>query len=116
MNSNGSDASHDASYSAGDAPRLIRTKVVALYDTATGRIKHLHTAHTYEGAEDVTDTDAIARAQRNASALGHDIDKLSTAVSSNAKHASVPHRIDIASGHFVALEIEATRPRRHGEH
>jgi hypothetical protein len=88
---------------AGRAPRVILTRVVALYDAETGRIHHCHTVHIHEGGRDVAEHEAIEAAHRNARRLGHDTARLKVKVSTNAEHGHFPHAIDVASGEFVAI-------------
>ena len=91
----------DSTGSAGDAPRIARVAVVALYDPTSGLIRHLHMAYVYEGAVDVSDDMAVAQAKRYAGQLGHGVNDLGVAVSANAEHGSRPHRIEVESGRFV---------------
>jgi hypothetical protein len=99
-------------FSAGDAPKSVSTTVVALYDPASGRIHHVHTVHRHEGGEELSESAVIAQAQRHAKQLGHDVDHLNAKVSSRAEYGHVPHRIDLRTGAFVALETPV-RQRKH---
>jgi hypothetical protein len=92
---------------AGSARPIARTIVVALYDPDSGRIRHVHTVVQHEGANEVSESVAVERAHEHARQLGHDVDGLRSAVSSELEHGSAPHRIDLESGTFVSLE-----PRR----
>jgi len=94
---------------AGKAPRIVATKVVALYDPASGHISHTHTVHVHEGGRDVPDSEAIEGARRYAKKLGHDIDRLKVKLSAHAEHGHLPHRIDVASGEFVAMDLAERR-------
>ena len=94
---------------AGKAPRIVATKVVALYDPASGHIRHTHTVHVHEGGRDVSDNEAIEAAHRHAKKLGHDIDRLKVKLSAHAEHGHLPHRIDVVSGEFVAMDISEKR-------
>ena len=87
----------------GAAPKLVATKVVALYEPTSGRIHHLHTSHFYEGAVQPAESTLIAHAARQARRLGHDTERLSNTISENPLHGQIPHRIDTDSGAFVPL-------------
>jgi len=89
---------------AGDAPRLTSSIVVALYDRDSGRALHVHTVHVHEGARPVETSEAVEQAQRHAQTLGHDIDGLGIAVSTEARHVALPHRIDPRTGAFEPAE------------
>jgi hypothetical protein len=89
--------------SAGDAPKVVSMLVVALYDPESGHIRHVHTAHHHEGAAELSESAAIEQALGHARQLGHDVDELSTKVSSRAEHAHA-HRIDLRTGVFVERE------------
>jgi hypothetical protein len=88
---------------AGRAPKVIATRVVALYDAETGRIHHCHTVHIHEGGREVAEQEAIEAAHRHARRLGHDTARLKVKLSSHAEHGHFPHAIDLASGEFVAI-------------
>jgi hypothetical protein len=88
---------------AGRAPKVIATRVVALYDAKTGRIHHSHTVHIHAGGRDVAEQEAIQAAYRHARRLGHDPARLNVKVSTNPEHGHFPHAIDVASGEFVAI-------------
>jgi hypothetical protein len=90
---------------AGRAPKVIATRVVALYDAETGRIHHSHTVHIHQGGRQVAEHEAIEAAHRHARRLGHDTARLKVKISSNAEHGHFPHAIDLASGEFVAIPI-----------
>ncbi len=93
----------------GKTPPIVATKVVALYDPSSGRVLHTHTVHVHEGARRVPDEEAIQAAYRHAGELGHDCGRLRVKVSRHAEHGHRPHRIDLATGEFVALDC----PLRH---
>ena len=89
--------------SAGQAPAVVRTMVVALYDVDSGRIRQLHTVQLHEGAKGVDREAAIAEARGYASMFGLNVDALGAAVSDDPNHGSTPHRIEPGSGRFVPL-------------
>ena len=89
---------------AGEAPRVISSIVVALYEPDSGRVIHLHTVHMHEGSREVAQSEAIEQAQRHAKTLGHKSDRLGIAVSTDATHGQLPHRIDPATGGFELLD------------
>ncbi len=87
--------------SAGMAPRVAGTMLVALYDPASGRIRHLHHVFVHEGAAEVTESMAIEAANRIALALGHETSGLEAAVSRNPQDRTGPYRVDVETGEFV---------------
>jgi hypothetical protein len=90
---------------AGEAPTITSSIVVALYDRETGTVLHLHTVHMHEGAREVSESEAIEQAQRNARALGHGADRLGIAVSTDVAHGELPHRVDPATGAFQSINV-----------
>jgi hypothetical protein len=90
---------------AGEAPRVTSSIVVALYDRQSGAVVHLHTLHVHEGAREVKQSEAIEQAQRNAQTLGHEADRLGIAVSADAAHGELPHRVDPATGAFQPIDL-----------
>ena len=90
---------------AGEAPRVTSSIVVALYEPDSGRVVHLHTVHMHEGSREVDQSEAIEQAQRHAQTLGHEPDRLRIAVSTDAAHGQLPHRIDPATGRFEPLDM-----------
>ena len=88
---------------AGRAPKVVATRVIALYDAETGRIHHSHTVHIHQGGRDVAESEAIEAAYRHARRLGHDTARLKLKVSSNPEHGHFPHAIDVTSGEFVEV-------------
>ncbi len=101
---------HPDVVSAGVAAEVTRTIVVALYDPASGRIRHLHQVLVHEGAAEVTDASAVEAAQAHARRLGHDPDVLKVAVSRDAAHGRTSHRIALATGEFVRVRDAERRP------
>ena len=91
-----------SSFSAGDAPRVMSSTVIALYDPASGQIQHVHTVHRHEGAPPSSAETVIEDARRSARLLGLDTSQLTAAVSSNMDHGRLRHRIDVVSGQFIA--------------
>ena len=90
---------------AGDAPKVTSSIVIALYEPDSGRVIHLHTVHLHEGSREVSQSEAVDQAQRHARTLGHEPDRLGIAVSTDAAHGQLPHRIDPATGGFEPLDI-----------
>jgi hypothetical protein len=86
-------------------------KIVALYEPATGNIVHTHVVIVHEGGRDVTDDEVMRTAVEQASRLGHPVDGLETRLSTDIEHTARPHRIDTATGEFVALETPELRAR-----
>src|SRR5512140_451302 len=66
---------------AGRVPKVIATRVVALYDAKSGRIHHCHTVHIHEGGREVSEQEAIEAAHRHAGRLGHDTARLKVKLS-----------------------------------
>jgi hypothetical protein len=80
-----------------------------LYHPETGLIHHAHTVFVHEGGRAVPEREAIEVAHRQARNLGHETAKLKVKLSDNADHGRHPHRVDIKTGKFVALEISKAR-------
>jgi hypothetical protein len=94
---------------AGRAPKVVATRVVALYDADTGRIHHTHTVLIHAGGRDVPEHEALAAAQRMARKLGHDTARLKVKMSADAEHGRLPHAINLASGEFIAIRDGSRR-------
>lgn len=89
--------------SAGKAPSVEATRVVALYESTTGRIRHLHSVTLLAGADPITDAEAIAAAKEFAAKHHGDVEDLAVATSEDPRHL-MPQRIDPSSGEFVPME------------
>lgn len=89
---------------SGKAPRIASSIVVALYDLESGGVLHVHTVHVHEGAREVSESEAIQQARRHAQTLGHEPDRLGAAVSTDAAHGELPHRVDPATGTFEPVD------------
>ena len=94
--------------SGGKAPKIADTHVVAHFDPSTGRIAHVHSITVFEGAPAVSEEQALASARSAAKKCGISLEGLQAKHSKQIIHARTPHRIDLASGNFVALD----RPSR----
>jgi hypothetical protein len=81
-------------------------KAVALYEPSTGKIVHMHIVNVLKGGRAVGEQEAVETAQREAKRVGHDVAKLRTKLSTNTKHITLPHRINVQTGEFVALPFE----------
>jgi hypothetical protein len=64
----------------GDAPRVSRTYVVALYRKSDGGVVHLHTTTVFEGARAVSEQEATELAKHRAAHHGHTVDDLEVLV------------------------------------
>ncbi|MCI0359364.1 MAG: hypothetical protein L0211_12875 [Planctomycetaceae bacterium] len=96
----------DIPYPPGLIEEAADFKAVAVYEPSAGKIVHMHIVKVFEGGRAVSEQEAVETAHREAKRLGHDIAKLRTKVSTDSKHATLPHRIDIKTGDFVALPFE----------
>ena len=94
---------------AGCAAKVVATQVIALYDPATGRIRHCHTVHVHKGGREVSEKEAIEAAHRQARRMGHDTAQLKVKVSNDPAHGHAPHVIDLHSGEFVAVAPDVVR-------
>jgi hypothetical protein len=86
-------------------------QVVALYDPESGRIVHLHTVTTLTGGTPPTHEAAIAEAKLRATRRNPHVDGLAVALSNDAEHGRLPHRIDPKTKAFVPLPPEPRGPR-----
>jgi len=105
---------HQNISNGGNAPRIADYWVVALYNSDSGAIRHLHTVTVFEGGDRVTESEAIERAQELASKAGHDIGQLKHKVAKSFEHGSRPHRIDPKTGEFVTVEIKRRNDLQQG--
>lgn len=94
---------------AGNAPKIVSTRIVALYHPDTGRIHHVHTVHVHAGGRAVPESEAIEEAHTHAKRLGHDTRHLKVKISDNARHGHHPHRIDPSTGEFVPMASPPAR-------
>jgi hypothetical protein len=78
-------------------------QVVALYDPESGKIVHLHTVTTLTGGTPPTHEAAIAEAKLRATRRNRNIDGLAVALSNDAEHGRLPHRIDPKTKVFVPI-------------
>jgi hypothetical protein len=97
---------------SGRALSVTHVRVVALYDPKSGAIKHIHTVTTLTGATPSSEPDAIAEAKRHASGRLQNANRLAVAVSNDATHGHLPHRIDTKTKRFVPLDPKKTRTKR----
>jgi hypothetical protein len=93
--------------SAGAAPPVESTRVVALYEPTTGQIRHLHSVTVLVGGEPVGEAEAISAAKDLAAKHHGDVEDLAVATSDDRRHL-MPHRVDPSSGEFVPIDS----PRR----
>jgi hypothetical protein len=78
-------------------------QVVALYDPANGKIKHLHMVTTLSGATPLSHEDAIMEAKTRASRRNPNVEDLGVALSNDPEHCHRPHCIDLKTNAFVPL-------------
>lgn len=81
-------------------------QVVALYDPESGRIVHLHSVTTLTGGTPPTHEAAVAEAKLRATRRNRNVDGLDVALSNDAEHVRLPHRIDPKTKAFVPLPRE----------
>ncbi|MFE9576409.1 hypothetical protein ACFYO1_08515 [Nocardia sp. NPDC006044] len=98
--------------SAGSAPPVESTLVVALYEPETGKIRHLHSVTVFRGARGTDEAEAIAVARQSAVKYHDDAANLAVATTDDPRCLS-PHRIDPSTGRFVPLTHPATMAGRH---
>lgn len=91
--------------SAGRAPKIGTVYVVALYDPHNGDILHAHAVTAAEGRPAVSEQDVIEEAKALAKKAGHAIEGLKVKTSSELRHALTPHRVDLQTQEFVAVEM-----------
>lgn len=78
-------------------------RTVFLHDDPGHKLRHLHTVVNFPGGREVSEEEAISTARAHALRLGHPAADLGHAVSTDPAHGRHPHRIDPATGEFVAL-------------
>ncbi|MFD6159365.1 hypothetical protein ACFWF7_28765 [Nocardia sp. NPDC060256] len=89
--------------SAGSAPAVESTLVVALYEPTTGQIRHLHSVTVFRGAQRADEAEAVTAAKQSAAKYHDDAARFAVATSDDARHLA-PHRIDPSNGRFVPLD------------
>ncbi|MBN3898877.1 MAG: hypothetical protein HWQ41_27475 [Nostoc sp. NOS(2021)] len=90
-------------HQAGKAPEISDVRVVALYDPGTGRIAHVHTITTLKAGRVLNEKEVIESALAHATKAGCQTDQLQVKLSNNPTHGHLPHKIDIKTQEFVAL-------------
>jgi len=99
----------------GKVPRIVDTHVVAHFDPATGRIAHVHSLTIFEGAQALSDQQAVEAARKSAKKCGISLSGLESKDSNESIHGRIPHRIDLASGAFVALDLPQRVRSKHSK-
>jgi hypothetical protein len=92
--------------SGGTAPKIANNHIVALYESASGKIRHLHCVTVFEGGASVSENQAVTDAQKAAAKFGHNVKDLKVKTSTDRAHAIRPHRIDVSTGNFVPLTVK----------
>lgn len=94
--------------SRGTALTVDRVQVIALYETSTGRIRHVHTVTTLRGAQPKEQEQVIAEAKNIAGRRHKNVESFGVAVSDKAEHGSKPHSIDLKTMTFVPTQPART--------
>jgi hypothetical protein len=81
----------------GNMPRVVSTRVVAIYRRGDGRVVHLHTVRVFEGGRDVSREEAEETAVAHAARIGHDLAAMRV------------HHAEELPGHFGVFHVEAGR-------
>jgi hypothetical protein len=102
-------------------PRVVATRVVAIYRPDDGRVVHMHTVRVFEGGRDVGREEAEEAARAHAARIGHDLSALAV---HHHEGEELPghfgaYSVDAASGRLVGRELpegakrnDRRRPRR----
>lgn len=89
----------------GNMPRVVSTRVVAIYRPGDGRVVHMHTVRVFEGGRDVSREEAESTALAHALQIGHDVTALKVHHAEELPgHFGVFH-VDEASGRLVGREL-----------
>jgi hypothetical protein len=94
--------------SGGDMPKVVSTRVVAIYRSDDGRVVHLHTVRVFEGGREVSREEAEKTARAHAASVGHDLSALKV------------HHADELPGDFGIYHVEPSgrlvgkHPPQHG--
>jgi len=93
-----------ASGSGGNVPRVVSTRVVALYRESDGRVVHLHTVRVFEGGRGVSREEAESNARANAARHGHE-----------AAMLRAHHSAELPPGDFGFYHVDASTGRLVGK-
>ena len=96
----------------GNMPRVIATRVVAIYRPADGRVVHMHTVRVFEGGRDVGREEAEQTARSHAARIGHDLSALRVHHAEEVPGHFGAYYVDAASGRLVGRELPDGAKRR----
>ena len=83
-------------------------KICVLYDPQDGRVIHTHRVITFPGGQEVTDSEAGARAKERATQAGHDVRSVGTLlVADDDCDGSSLYHVDVAEGKLHNVERSA---------
>jgi|SRR6266576_2107961 hypothetical protein len=95
---------------SGDAPRVSRTYVVALYRKSDRQVVHLHTTTVFEGARTVTEQEATELAKQRAAHHGHTVADLEVLVVEKLPQQVGTLRVDTDEARLIVGEPDQRRP------
>ena len=97
---------------SGDAPRVSRTYIVALYRKSDGQVVHLHTTTVFEGARTVTEQEATELAKHRAAHHGHPVADLEVLVVDHLPQQVGVLRVDTDEGKLIVDQPDRRQPGR----
>ena len=90
--------------SAGPGPKIQQVHAVAIYDSKTGRIRHMHRVFILEGAK-VPDRKSIENeALTQAKRLGHKVDELKLLYIPHLANYNAMYRVDVRKQALIELQ------------
>lgn len=89
----------------GDMPRVVSTRIVALYRPSDGRVMHLHTVRVFEGGRAVTRDEAERTAKANAARHGHDVNSLEVLHADELPGDFGRYHVNVEAGRLVGIEL-----------
>lgn len=97
--------------SGGRAPRVVSTRVVALYRAGDGRVVHLHTVRVFEGGRPVGREEAEKTARENAARHGYDVGSLKVHHADELPGEFGIYHVDEKTGRLVGRDPERASRR-----
>jgi hypothetical protein len=96
----------------GSMPRVVSSRVVALYSPEDGRVVHVHTVRVFEGGKPVSREEAESAARSHAGRHGHNVASLKVLHADELPGDFGLYRVDPAAGRMIGGEAPVAGFRR----